>query len=81
MPANVEGAIFNEIADPTNTDDIYLTALTWLDSNNVGELNLYVTGLTVALIAVINACKVRGVDLTLWHFNRDTNSYFAQEVL
>lgn len=45
------------------------------------KLNLYVTGLTVALVEVIKFCNFNNIDLTLYHFNRDTNEYYAQEVL
>lgn len=45
------------------------------------EVNLYVTGLTVALISVLNAFKVSHVKVNLYHFDRDTNTYFKQEVL
>lgn len=45
------------------------------------KLNVYVTGLTVALVEVINYCGINNIDLTLYHFNRDTNDYYAQEVL
>ena len=44
------------------------------------HIDLYVTGLTVALIAAINCCAIEGIDLTLWHFNRDTGGYYPQEV-
>lgn len=45
------------------------------------EVNLYVTGLTVALISVLNAFKVSHIKVNLYHFDRDTNTYFKQEVL
>jgi hypothetical protein len=45
------------------------------------KINLYVTGLTVSLIAVLNSCKKHGVSITLFHFNRDTNTYFPQQVV
>lgn len=44
------------------------------------SLELYVTGLTVALVEVINYCVYNDIDLTLYHFNRDTNEYIPQEV-
>lgn len=47
----------------------------------IGQLNLYVTGLTVALIEVLNICKMYGIRVTLYHYNRDTNDYFPQEVV
>ncbi len=45
------------------------------------HINLYVTGLTVALIATLNVCRREGIDVTLYHFNKDTEEYFPQEVL
>lgn len=44
------------------------------------KINLYVTGLTVALVEVINYCHLNDIELTLYHFNRETNDYYAQEV-
>ena len=45
------------------------------------EVNLYVTGLTVSLISVLNAFKVCHIKVNLYHFDRDTNTYFKKEVL
>lgn len=44
------------------------------------HVNLYVTGLTVALIAALNVCRLQGISVTLWHYDRETNGYFSQEV-
>jgi hypothetical protein len=44
------------------------------------RLDLYVTGLTVALVAVINYCHQNKVALTLWHFNRESGDYYPQPV-
>lgn len=44
------------------------------------KLDLYVTGLTVALIAVLNVCRQEGIKVTLYHFNRETGTYYPQEV-
>jgi len=44
-------------------------------------LHLYVSGLTVALIAVINACKTLGLEVVLYHYSKDTDSYYSQQVL
>ena len=43
-------------------------------------LVIYGTGLTVALVAVINACLRVGISVTLMHYNRDTGSYYPQDV-
>lgn len=44
------------------------------------HVNIYVTGLTVALIAALNAMRKEGISVTLYHYDRDTDSYFPQEV-
>lgn len=44
------------------------------------HINLYVTGLTVALIAFLNAMKMEDVTITLYHFDRETGEYYTQEV-
>lgn len=47
----------------------------------VGDhLIVYVTGLTVALTAVIKACAEYGVSLTLMHYNTKTDSYVDQAI-
>ena len=46
----------------------------------VSELTLYVTGLTIALICVVNVCKELNIKLTLMHYNRDNGDYYPQEV-
>lgn len=44
-------------------------------------LVLYVTGLTVATVAVINVCIRVGISLTLMHFNQANGDYYSQEVM
>ena len=48
--------------------------------NGMLHLNLYVTGLTVALIAVLNVCRREGIAVTLWHYNAADGSYYPQQV-
>ena len=45
-----------------------------------GKLSLYVTGLSAALVAVINACYKIGVDVSLFHYDRETGDYYHQQV-
>ena len=66
--------------------------LTWVDSEWDGDdmtpeylpkeliINLYVTGFTPALIAVINMCKYNGITLNTWHYNKDSGDYFYYPV-
>lgn len=44
------------------------------------ELVLYVTGLTVATAAVIRACALYGVPLTLMHYNPQSGEYYPQKI-
>lgn len=58
----------------------------WYEENELElvpglKINLYVTGLTVALIAVLNVCKENKVEVTLWHYDRESGNYFPQEVI
>ncbi len=39
-------------------------------------INLFVTGFTPALVAVINMCKCNGITLNTWHYNKDKEDYF-----
>lgn len=43
-------------------------------------IDLYVTGLTSLTAAVIKLAAYKGIPLTLWHFDRATNSYFPQVI-
>ena len=45
------------------------------------HLNLYVSGLTVALIATLNQCRRENITVTLWHYNRETGEYYPQPVI
>lgn len=85
MPADVRFAIFPQnISDPTD-----LPLLEMIADNSLREdlgledgdaITLYVTGLTVALMVVVNWCRENSVKLTLMHFDRETGKYFKQEV-
>ncbi len=44
------------------------------------HVDLYVTGLSAALAAVIKACNDLELSLTLWHYNKDNNTYVPQEI-
>lgn len=42
------------------------------------EVNLYVTGLTVAVAEVIRYCYHNGIALTLYHYDRASGEYYPQ---
>lgn len=81
MRDTVDGAIFNETIDPTHVDVLEQEAYLNLLHLGVKHLNLYVTWLPVALIAVLNAAKKLDISVTLYHYDRETNTYYTQDVL
>lgn len=78
IPGAEDGAIFGNSLNPLDLEGMRATAAAKLAG--VEALDLYVTGLTVALVEVINFCHANGVSLTLWHFDRETGGYYPQEV-
>lgn len=78
MPTEVNGAIFPHNINPLDVEGLEKTASDKLAGCT--ELTLYVTGLTVALVAVINVCHKAGTKLTLMHFDRATGNYYQQPV-
>lgn len=78
LPADVQGYVFNEIIDPTDT--LRLADRASAVIGQCDELVLYVTGLTVALVEVIKHCQWEGISLTLMHYDRETGNYFPQRV-
>lgn len=82
----VEGRyIFIEDLDPANVTEAEGKAYSVLAGIRAvfpdRHIDLYVTGLTMALIAVLNAARRHGMSVTLYHFDRETGEYFPQEVL
>ena len=78
IPSAKDGAIFETTLDPLAVNEMEITAREKV--RGLEELILYVTGLSVALVAVINACKEESVKLTLMHYDRDSGMYYSQEV-
>ena len=91
---NIQGVqeyIFENILDPTNLKYMHDKALETINkySSDVDYLylDLYVTGLTVATTSVINAVLYHNrtyknrVILTLYHYNKDTDTYYPQQIL
>jgi hypothetical protein len=80
IPEAVDGSIFGTEVDPLNVEGLQAQAMETLSALEIRHLDLYVTGLTVALIAALNACRSLGITVTLWHFNRETGKYYSQDV-
>ena len=84
IPQATDGSIFGNEVDPLDVQGLEKTAFSVLSAYNAEAdfvvLDLYVTGLTVALIAVVNVCQQLNIVLRLKHFNRETGEYYTQEV-
>lgn len=86
MPEDIESYVFNDaIVDPTKVETLLDTAIDFMEHNVSDPVEtriiVYVTGLTPALIAVLNAAQLRGVRMIVCkHWNRETNTYFSQVV-
>ena len=91
IPQVTDGYIFPSEVNPTDLRELNSLAVDKLidicekeyndKKQTIGQLNLYVTGLTVALIEVLNICRMYSMRVTLYHYDRDTNSYYPQEVI
>lgn len=74
-----DGAIYPNIVNPLDIMSMRKTAEEKI--KGCTAVNVYVTGLTVALVEVINVCRYYNIPLTLYHFNRDSGDYYPQEVI
>lgn len=76
----VEEYIFTEIEDMFSFFDLEVKALSYIKKTS-DLLVLYVTGLTVATVSVLNVAKKLGYkDVVLKHYNRDNGLYESQWV-
>lgn len=77
----VQNYIFPQEVNPLDVKGLEETALEIVSKIEADELHIYVTGLTVALIASLNACKKLNKKVVLYHFDRTSGEYYPQEVL
>lgn len=80
IPDAKDGSIFTTEINPLDVEGLEAEAEAKLFALNIRKLNLYVTGLTVALIAVLNAARKLNIAVTLYHYDRETGNYYPQEV-
>ena len=84
MPSCVEGYVFPECLEVDFTADglcnLNSMAYRRMKKYEGCKVDLYVTGLSAALAAVIIACRDFRIPLTLFHYNRDTGEYAPQEM-
>ena len=89
----VDGAVFgNEIApeDLINPNKLKNQATVTLNNAVAAKsadvqaadvtVNLYITGLTVAVIAAISAAKEAGYTVVCYHYDRNSGNYYPQYI-
>ena len=89
----VDGAVFgNEIAPEDLLNPNKLKTQAAIALNNVVTaksadiqaadviVNLYITGLTVAVIAAISAAKEIGYNVVCYHYDRNSGNYYPQYI-
>lgn len=81
----VDDYIFEEqISDLTDVSGLMFKALRFFkadpDFEKSAFVEIYVTGLTVALIAAINAAHLLDKGVTLYHYDVTSGEYYAQRV-
>lgn len=75
------GYVYPMEVNPLDVQGLYDKALDFVSAHKDEHINLYVTGLTVALVSIIKACMELHVSLTLYHYDRESNGYYPQEVI
>lgn len=78
IPMAINGSIFPEtVEDPMDFEGMYrhVDAVLGVVANRITTLNLYVTGLTPALLETVNWCHDNNIKCVTWHFNRATGEY------
>ena len=83
--------VFDKIEDPTNVAELERDAYMYFFNNCVADtyytrVNIYITGLTVATLAIENALihlerqgYLKDTAVYFMHYNKDTNSYYEQK--
>lgn len=52
-----------------------------IEELNIKEVELYVTGLTIVTVSVMNVCRAMDIPITLFHYDRETAQYREQIVI
>lgn len=81
IPQAEDGAIFGNTINPLDPQALQAEAESKLKALDIKSLDLYVTGLTVALVSVLNACRQLGIVVTLYHYDRESGNYYPQKVI
>jgi hypothetical protein len=75
---NIDGYVFSEIPNEKIFDYEYMESQALDRIQGLKKLDLYVTGLTSALVIVLEICQKHDISLTLWHYDVSTGGYIPQ---
>ena len=84
LPDNISLYVFDSdipqhyICDSAYMDDI---CENFLCRHKCDAIEVYVTGFTPALLSLIKLCLSRGIKLSAWNYDRESRSYWKQEVI
>ena len=87
MPVEMPSIFPETVTDPTDIDALMGIVDAKLSELNAGKafalepIDLYVTGLTVCVGAVVRYCYLHMVPCTLHHFDRTTGDYYPQVII
>ena len=84
LPAEVKDYIFeHDIPQDHITDAGYMSDIAegFLRRFKPHTLEIYITGFTPALCAVLKACKSYNISASCWHYDREGRTFWKQEVL
>lgn len=84
----LETAAFNRVFTICKANGLTWTDPWWDGDDMIPEylpksiiINLYVTGFTPALVAIINMCKGENITLNTWHYNKNNGEYFKYPII
>ena len=87
FPATIPNDVLIHPVELTVNAEITLSKLfkidliTFLETDERPVVNLYITGLTVATLAIVNVCHEYDIQLVCWHYDRETGTYFPQDMM
>ena len=85
LPTDITDYVFpTDIPQAYICDAAYMERICtdFLDGRpGTATVNVYVTGFTPAMLALIKVCTARGIRLNAYNYDRSTKKYWRQEVL
>ena len=82
----VKNYVFDKIVNPTDVVGLEAHARKYFkeyfetNGRPFSDVNVYVTGLTVATIAIVNVLLELKEVVCLWHYDRESEKYFSQKI-